>query len=769
MHWMESRIQNVLSRFENVDQTDKGQWMAKCPCHNDKTNSLAIGVVGQRGLIGIHCHAGCDRSLVMNQVGLADEDLFPPREESNGHASNGRSQSGARGKSKPGKIVATYDYHDEAGRLLYQSVRFDPKDFRQRAPLPNGGWQWTVKGVRRVLYKLPDLLSYIAAEQSAGRTPRVYVAEGEKDVDRLWSLGLAATTNVGGASKTKDGKSKWSDEYSRFFQGCEAVVLRDNDEVGCEHSIAVGRSVHDFASVIKVIDLPGLPAKGDVSDWLDAGGTVEQLSEIVEQASVFVPPPRETQAEPGAIAESDDDPHRLARSFLKNHIKDGHITIRYWRSEWWKWSGKRFERMDRDEIPSLLTLSIKSEFDRIFLDNQRLPGIDEKPPLALKVTRARVNDTLNALKSLCLVPGSIEMPCWLSSEGIESHGPNCIAMANGILDLDRLISGEASPLRDHSPDWFSSTCLNYPFELEAECPKWLSFLSRVMDGDQDRITLLQEWAGYLLLPDTSQQKFMALEGEGANGKSVYLAALTAMLGNDSVSHIPLERFSDRFALTESVGKLANIAADVGEIDKVAEGHLKSFTSGDPMFFDRKGIPGFTCVPTARLMLAFNNRPRFSDRSAGIWRRMILIPFQVTIGDDEKIYGMDKVDWWKDSGELPGIFHWAVFGLYSLRKNGRFSQPSITSEAIEDYKLETNPARAFLLDHYGESETCRVPTKEVYQKYKEWCRECGYHPLSERIFGKEVRRVFPKSERRQHQAELKREWNYFGIGIIESSF
>src|SRR5205814_4102 len=148
------------------------------------------------------------------------------------------------------------------------------------------------------------------------------------------------------------------------------------------------------------------------------------------------------------------------------------------------------------------------------------------------------------------------------------------------------------------------------------------------------------------------------EGEGANGKSVVCGVLTALLGGGNVAHVPLESFGERFALNQTLGKLANIASEVGELDKVAEGKLKGFTSGERMMFDRKGRDPVEAMPTARLVLATNNRPRFSDKSDGVWRRMLLIPFQVQITAEERVYGMDKPDWWIEKGELPGIFNWA---------------------------------------------------------------------------------------------------------------
>lgn len=128
---------------------------------------------------------------------------------------------------------------------------------------------------------------------------------------------------------------------------------------------------------------------------------------------------------------------------------------------------------------------------------------------------------------------------------------------------------------------------------------------------------------------------MILEGEGANGKSVFTKVVVALLGRGNVSHVPLEIFGQRFALAPTLGKLANISGEIGELDSVAEGQLKAFVAGDSMQFERKYREPIMAEPTARLILATNNRPRFVDRSEGLWRRMLLVPWNVQIPEDKQ--------------------------------------------------------------------------------------------------------------------------------------
>jgi len=235
-----------------------------------------------------------------------------------------------------------------------------------------------------------------------------------------------------------------------------------------------------------------------------------------------------------------------------------------------------------------------------------------------------------------------------------------------------------------------------------------------------------------------------------------------MLGEDNVSTVPLEVFGDRFSRTDSLGKLLNAAGDCAALDKAAEGYIKSFTSGDRMFFDRKGVPGIVCRPTARLMVACNNRPRFSDRSQGVFRRMLVVPWRVEITKEKRVKGMDKVEWWQESGELPGILDWALVGLARLKSQGGFTDSAIMQEALQDYQEEMNPARVFLTQYVEPCKDGGIKAASLYSHYRDWAKENGYHPLSERPFGKEVRRVFKTASRRNGGSRDGRYWWYEGV-------
>jgi hypothetical protein len=204
------------------------------------------------------------------------------------------------------KIEATYAYQDEDGKTLFEVVRFEPKDFRQRKPDGKGGWIWSVKDVRQVPYHLPQLLA-------APWDKPVFIVEGEKDVMRLESLGLVATCNAGGAGK-------WPEALNEHFEGRRVVILADNDEAGHKHADRVFCALSvTITDDIRVLCLPDLPPKGDVSDWLDAGGTVEQLLALVDAPGNRLPEgddPAEEHFEPG-----DDDEKQSQASLLVKFVE----------------------------------------------------------------------------------------------------------------------------------------------------------------------------------------------------------------------------------------------------------------------------------------------------------------------------------------------------------------------------------------------------------------------------------------------------------------
>jgi predicted P-loop ATPase len=202
----------------------------------------------------LKCHAGCDFSKIVEAMGLEEKDLF----SENGHHT---------GKSE---IVATYDYTDADRVLLFQTVRKQPKDFRQRRPDSAGGWIWSLGDTPRVLYHLPEILE-------ADPEKWVFVCEGEKSADAVRSLGLIATTSPMGAGK-------WRHCDQTPLEGRKVAVLPDRDPEGQNHALDVVDSLKGIAAARRIVSLPEVTRKSDPADWIAAGGTKKDLLGLLEEA-----------------------------------------------------------------------------------------------------------------------------------------------------------------------------------------------------------------------------------------------------------------------------------------------------------------------------------------------------------------------------------------------------------------------------------------------------------------------------------------------------
>ena len=259
----EGPLERILARLEGVAETSNGSYRARCPAHDDYDPSLDVSLVGEDGSqkVLIKCWAGCEKERILEKLDLRWKDLFPSN----------------RSNRESGRIVTTYDYVSPSGELLHQTVRYSPKKFKQRRPAGKGGWRWSLDGVEPVLYHLPEILKARLKDET------IYIFEGEKDVDRAREeLGITATTCAMGAGK-------WHESYTHALSGADVILVPDDDEAGRKHVLKVAEELLGVARSVKILDLPGLPEKGDLSDWIDAGGTREEFERLSSLSQPYIP------------------------------------------------------------------------------------------------------------------------------------------------------------------------------------------------------------------------------------------------------------------------------------------------------------------------------------------------------------------------------------------------------------------------------------------------------------------------------------------------
>ncbi len=448
--------------------------------------------------------------------------------------------------------------------------------------------------------------------------------------------------------------------------------------------------------------------------------------------------------------EQPHDPNRLARVNLASYEENHGGRLVYWRESFYRYKAGGWRKISVDELNTKIRKSINSELAKIAKAQQEIENFEEnpKPIKKLLISNNMVGNVLSELKQLTLLSNhQVEMPCLLSDPQNRQY---LLSLQNGLLDLNRVIDGDdpAECFSGHESDWFSTTKLSFEFDGEGKCPQFMRYLETSLPDDSSG-RLVQEFAGYLLIPDNPFQRFLVCEGDGGTGKSVLLSGvLTAMLGKQNVSSVKLDGFGgNQFSLIDAIGKAANIDPDVNQNAKFNEGMFKQFAVGERMQFEPKGVNPFSCIPTAKVILGWNNRPRIRDASDGLWRRMLLVGYENKIPEGSRIIGMDRPDWWECSGELPGIFNWALEGLRRLFDQGGFTVSQAMRFKLDDYRKEQNPLTTFLdecFEHDPQSKE-KFATACMVNDYRVWAShntsEADGNAMSAKRMGAAVKQKF----------------------------
>ncbi|MEX2371197.1 MAG: hypothetical protein WD578_09345, partial [Bacteroidales bacterium] len=243
-----TNLEKLCPNIKGIKKKSDTQYQALCPAHDDKHPSLSI-TISNKGNPIFKCHAGCDFKDIIKASGYECKDSKPAKQT----------------------ILDVYEYFNEDEEYLFEAVRFAPKNFRYRRKDPNNPSEWiyNINGVSRVLYNLPNILKAITNNEP------ILIVEGEKDVDNAKrKLQIQATTNPLGAGK-------WKIEYSQYLKNANIIIIPDNDEAGKKHALEIANSVCGIAKSTKLLTLPELAPKEDLSDWITRGKTKKDLLDLI--------------------------------------------------------------------------------------------------------------------------------------------------------------------------------------------------------------------------------------------------------------------------------------------------------------------------------------------------------------------------------------------------------------------------------------------------------------------------------------------------------
>lgn len=733
-------INDIRERVTVTRETADG-FQALCPAHNDEHASLSI--VQARDKVLLHCHAGCSAEQVCAAMDIKTSDLFtdskPKRQN--------RLPDPAKSSQKESRVVAEYNYTDADGNLLYQVVRFDPKDFRCRrmdSTPTSAGWTWSMKGVKKVLYRLPNIHRAIQNNEP------IFVVEGEKDVHSLESLGLTATCSPGGAGK-------WLRSYAESLADADVIIIPDNDEPGRRHAQDAAKSLQNRARRVRVAELTNIPPKGDVSDWAASGGTTGELLKVAEATDDWEP---EEERNSGNVVGIDGEMLNDMGNARRMAAKFGQ-EIRYCcdAGRWYVWDGRRWAKDEAGRLMVMAKTTIDGMMQYALSAKELAEAAADKD--ALNAVRAFERHAVTSgnhrrLQAMIALAAS-EQGIFVMASEMDSDGWlfNC---ANGTIDL------RTGGLRQHDRADLITKISDVAYDRNAQCPHWEAFVTSIFANDPELIDFVHHAAGYTLTGNTSEQVFFILYGCGSNGKSTFITTLRSIFGN-------YETKTSTDTLTEKTSPATNDIAAlhgarfVNAVEtragkKLAESLVKELTGQDAVSARFLYQEFFTFTPVFKLWLACNHVPTIHGQDQGIWRRIRMIPFTRQYHDKDS--GLEPV---KDktlpdklSSEKSGILAWLVRGCLSWQGNGLPSASAVYA-ATGQLQQDMDIFGEFLDDRCYFDQAAYTKASDLYAAYCEWSEENGEKPISKRWFGM---RLSERGNCEQARTNVARIW--IGIGL-----
>lgn len=636
-----------------------------------------------------------------------------------------------------GAPIKVWDYRDSNGGLILRVCRFvDKNGDKQDRPLTyrrfkNGQkkWHWVSVDAPRPLYGLDRL-----AQRSDAP---VIVCEGEKATDAATKLfpDYVAVTSPNGAGSPH--KADWGP-----LAGRRVVIWPDHDAEGENYAKNAALYILKAKAVaVAIVTIPDhFPDKWDLADEPPEGFDAVSFREMIAEAEPIRDPLD------GLVERSTIDPGEplkpnilAALRALKQQDRAGFETLR----SQLKKAGVRVTELDRalreqaDEAgeiddPDHLDLA-RDVIERIGADNilgtsshvwqwnecgvwkniqdralkqevQR--GLEH---IGEKVTRGTVDAVTDVLKSEIHAP---------------DHEWNINQEAINVLNGELEWSGHNWELNPHTREHYRTTQIPLGYDPAATCPRFEQFLGEVFRDDSDgheKAQALSEMMGYTLVNHTRFEKFALLVGSGANGKSVVMEVLRALVGSQNVTAVQPSQFDNKFQRAHLHLKLANLVTEIAEGGEIADAELKAIVSGELTTAEHKNKDPFDFTPFCTCWFGTNHMPHTRDFSDALFRRALVIPFNRTFkaGVDADPDLKDKL-----KQELPGILNLALKAFGQVLKRGKFTEPKSCLAAKEEWRLEADQVAQFVQERCVLDPSEEITSAAIYDEYKAFADENG---------------------------------------------
>lgn len=521
------------------------------------------------------------------------------------------------------------------------------------------------------------------------------VVEGPKDAVALHGLGfLACGLN----------KDEMAVKYARLFQGVSVVVVPDRTRDAEGKAQKSAARLYGVAKSVRVATLPleiaiDSDAPNDVRDVLRRPDGEALLRKAIDDAREWIAPKLNNEIPDARTAEGQTDIAN-AKRLIRLHGEN----VRYV-GPWGKWITFDDKRWLIDDMARVETLA-KDVSDNLFhrLITSGVPANSKAMKFA--VATAKMSGIRNMISA---ARGEVA----IHHSRLNRH-PMLFNVQNGTLDL------ETGELRRHARGDFLTQVAPVKCDVNADCPRWLSFLEEIMGGNQELVRFLRRLVGYALTGAIREHVLPILFGTGANGKSVFITTLQNLMGEDYAVQAPtgmlmLKKYESH--PTEIAGLFAKrfvAAVETEGGNLISETLVKQLTGGDRLTARRMREDFWTFTPSHKIWLATNHKPSVHGTDEGIWRRLRLVPFNVTIPDSKKDLTLSE----KHKGELPGILNWALQGCREWQEHG-LDEPAEVTDATREYRHESDYLGGFIEECCLVGPGCQVRATSLFDAFKDW--------------------------------------------------
>lgn len=310
-----------------------------------------------------------------------------------------------------------------------------------------------------------------------------------------------------------------------------------------------------------------------------------------------------------------------------------------------------------------------------------------------------------------------------------------IPFNNGVFNLN------TGQLEEFRPEIVVKNKIPHNYNYDAYNETMDAMLDRISCGDESIRDLLEEVAGYIFYRRNELRKAFIFIGDKANGKSTYLDCLNYMVGAENRTALDLKELGDRFRTAELYGKLICAGDDIGDEFIPNPAVFKKVVSGDPIVVERKGEKPFTMFSYAKPIFSANNIPRIKDKTGAVLDRLVIVPFNANFSKDSKGYDPYIKYKLRTEGAMEYLIQLALDGLKRVLENNSFTMCDKVQEELDEYNEQNNPIVAFFKELDVDVDILNQPTRDVYLRYKLYCNDNGFTPMSAGEFSKQIKKEY----------------------------